>query len=740
MKRRPVLGASSVRCAVSGPGLFLVVALAYACGSGVSFLLLHASSAGAVFFPPAGVTLAALVLTPTRLWPWVLAAAGITELAVDLSQGQHFSAAAGFALANTVEPLVGATLLRRLVSELDLTRRRDLAGFVGFAVLAGPAVGALIGASTIQLALQGSFETSYAPFWAGDGLGVLTVAGAALSWRSRAARTGVRALSVWWSGVVLTAVVTTGGFWPRSVPLAYLSLPLLYWAAFSGGVTAVATAGLAMTLSANVVTAVGRGPWAALADTPHTEIATLQLFLAVAVLGAWLLAVEVSEREQARSTSRREEAARRRVQALQQVTAQLATAATSEDIAQVITRQGISLVSEAGVVGLLSRDGQQLRTWTTSGFPAELAAPFVQLHVNDDTAITRAVQTNQAVIVRSLADVAAQFPATLPTYLGTGTVSGLTLPASIGDRTVGALAFGFPTEDAVDADVLDFAQALAQLTAQAVERARLYERVRDEAHELQQALLPVPLTHLDGMSAAVCYRPADQQHDVGGDWYDVFPLDGGRIGFVVGDVVGHDLRAAAAMGRLQAVLRVLADTAPGPAQVLDRLDEAVTGIAGALVSTVGYGDYDPASGFLRYACAGHLPPLLVTGRQSNYLQEGRSEPLGVSTGPRPEGIAQIPAGSLLLWCTDGLVERRTEDIDVGLTRLAELAPRLSHLDLDTLCTTTVEQMAAGQLLQDDVALLCLRLDRTTTITATHQSPAQPESSRHLASPPLSRAP
>ena len=137
---------------------------------------------------------------------------------------------------------------------------------------------------------------------------------------------------------------------------------------------------------------------------------------------------------------------------------------------------------------------------------------------------------------------------------------------------LGALGFGF--RSSIDPELLDVAGTLADVTALALERARLYEREHAAAHQLQKALLPPVTLTFPGVQAAVRYRAAEEHHDVGGDWYDVFELPNGRIGFAVGDVVGHDLSSAAAMGRLQAVLRVVAAAGPGPARVLEELDQA----------------------------------------------------------------------------------------------------------------------------------------------------------------------
>jgi integral membrane sensor domain MASE1 len=708
--------------------LVATVAVAYAAGSAVSFALFSASDVGAVLFPPAGVTLAALVLTRPRDWPWVLATVIVVEIAIDIAYGLPLVSVVGFVLANTVEPLVGAVLLRRFAPDLDLRRRRDLGLFIACAVVAGPFVGAFVGATTNDLALARDWFAAFLPFWAGDGLGVLVVAGAVLSWWSgphpAPLGTALNRLLL----VAVTVAGTTAVFWSTTVPLAYLTFPLLLVFAFRYGAPAVALTGLAATLTANVVTAAGRGPWAETAGSPNAGHANLQLFLAVAVLTAWLLAVEIEERQRASTVSLRETALRRRVEALQEVTAGLATAATTEAIAQVLVRRGRGLVADRAAVGLVSPDGTRLRTWTAGAdgpVPGELALDAPAL-------LATVVRRGSAVSVSTPDELRAHFPGGLageaagaaggaagtageagapPGQLG----SALAVPAQIGEVTVGALAFGFSSGSgvAVDADVPAVAGTLAELMAQALLRARLYEKEHAAAHQLQRAFLPVVPDHRQGMDVAGCYRPADQEHDVGGDWYDVFGLPDGRTAFVVGDVVGHDLPAAAAMGRLHAALRVIAGGRhAGPRQVLEALDEACPGIPGAEFATLGYGEYDPVTCTLRYACAGHPPPLLVERHRARYLMEGRSTPLAVTDGPRTEAELVVPPGAMLLWYSDGLVERRGSDLDAGMERLAAVAATLDGGDVATWRDVVMTELTGGRPLQDDAVLLCLHLRGT----------------------------
>jgi integral membrane sensor domain MASE1 len=681
-------------------GLLLAVAAGYAAGSLTSFVLFESSSTGAVLFLPAGVTLAALVLSDRRRWPWVLVTAALIEVVIDRAQGIGPVAVWGFALANTVEPLVGAGLLRRYAPDLDLSRRRDLGAFLLCGVLAGPFVGALVGSLTIHLSQGPAVLDGLLPFWAGDGLGALVVAGAVLSWQLDRGRPGAPGPVLRAVLLLLTAAVTGAVFWPEAVPLAYLTLPWLFGLALWYGVAVVTEAGLVVAVTANVMTVLGHGPWATLSDTPLMEAAVLQLFIAVSVLGAWLLAVEIAEREQARTTFQQEAAARRRVEALQEVTAGLATAATTDAVAGVLVRSGIGLLADAGSVGVMTPDGAWLRTWTTAG-----PAP-VDLQLDDPSPLTTAARRHAA--VRSWAPAA------------------LAVPARTAGTTFGALEFRFADDSAIDGTVPAMARTLAELMAPALHRARLYEDERDAAHQLQRALLPVVPDDLPGVELAGCYCPADEHHDVGGDWYDAFPLPGGRVGVAVGDVVGHDLQAAAAMGRLHSALSYLAAAQhDGPAAVLDALDRSASTIPGADLTTIGYGEYDPATCRLRYACAGHPPPLLVTDHHAEFLTGGRSRPLAAAAGHRAEAAVDVPPGSMLVWYSDGLIERRDADLDAGLDRLAAVASGLDGGAPQSWCDTLMAELTGGQRLLDDVVLVCVRLNCASAVLGAVRTPARP---------------
>jgi GAF domain-containing protein len=418
----------------------------------------------------------------------------------------------------------------------------------------------------------------------------------------------------------------------------------------------------------------------------------------------------VAARDQAVTVSREETAARLRLQALQAVTAGLATAVTSDQIADVLVGQGMGLIADHGVVALFDLTGHLL-IQVTDEFPAEVARVYARVPVSraHETPVGQAAVSGRSIMMASAAEIAARWPLAASSRALTGTSSALAVPVRAGDRSIGALGFGFRAAGPVSADTLAVAETLAELAGQALERARLYEAEHAAAHQLQQALLPRIPPELPGAGIGVRYRPAERSHDVGGDWYDAFELPGGRLGFAVGDVVGHDLDAAVAMGRLQQLLRYVAMAGARPAEVLQALDAACPAITGTNFATLGYAEYWPAEDVVAYACAGHPPPLLVIDGHAAYLNDGRSAPLGFGDSARPEARLTARPGAMLVLYSDGLIERRREIIDRGLDRLAALAASLAGTDAQHWADSLLTGMTDGQIISDDAVVACFHL-------------------------------
>jgi PAS domain S-box-containing protein len=268
---------------------------------------------------------------------------------------------------------------------------------------------------------------------------------------------------------------------------------------------------------------------------------------------------------------------------------------------------------------------------------------------------------------------------------------------------------------------LHLATDIAGRAGLAIDNARLYETEHAAAATLQRSLLPV-VSDVDGVQVAARYRAGVDGNQVGGDWYDVLDLPDGALGLAVGDVVGHDLIAAAAMGQLRGVLRSYAWDGGPPGLVLDRCDQLVQGLEMAAMATAVYARLEPPGPdghrLLRYANAGHPAPLaLVPDGTLLRLDENRSpmigavRSLGRRAGPgRAEAVLRCPPGTLLLLYTDGLTDVAGEDADA---RADLVESTMTGLRADVSAEALVDRVLAAcspSRLRDDVALLAVRLD------------------------------
>jgi serine phosphatase RsbU (regulator of sigma subunit) len=244
---------------------------------------------------------------------------------------------------------------------------------------------------------------------------------------------------------------------------------------------------------------------------------------------------------------------------------------------------------------------------------------------------------------------------------------------------------------------------------------RLFRALRREAEQravadqLRVTLLPDRLPELPGLQLAARSRPLNSAIRVGGDWYDVISLPSGVVGLVVGDVVGHDLRAAAAMSQLRAALRAFAVDERSPAAVLTQVNHVADLLQVTDLTTCLYAVLDPATRTVRWSSAGHLNPLVVpAGGKGEVLDGDPGPPIGVADeAVYADRCCQLQPGASLLLYTDGLVERRHIPISESIARLETI--RGSHTDPDGLCDHVLELMLAEEPeLRDDMTLLALQ--------------------------------
>jgi phosphoserine phosphatase RsbU/P len=378
------------------------------------------------------------------------------------------------------------------------------------------------------------------------------------------------------------------------------------------------------------------------------------------------------------------------------------------------------------IVALVGEDGRPGREAWAHRDPARFQDLDLYLNgrlrdTGDESPVTAALLTGEPVQIAPLdqALVAPSLPSeeVRAAWRRLDTTSITIVPLRARGETFGALAM-MNTGDRHPHTELEIATAVevARRGGLALDNARLYGRQLKVAETLQHSMLsPPPQPH--SLQIAARYRPAAAHQQVGGDWYDAFQQRDGATLLVIGDVVGHNIDAAAAMGQIRSILRGIAYDRPGrPAQTLTRVDAALAGLhldtlATVLLARVEQTPEQAAAGMrtLRWSSAGHLPPLVL--RADGEVRVLASTPqrlLGVDpASPRTDQHVEIGPGDTVLLYTDGLVEHGRTDIDTGIDRLTEVLRRCGSLPLEVLCDRLPEQILDGRP-DDDIALLALR--------------------------------
>jgi PAS domain S-box-containing protein len=410
-----------------------------------------------------------------------------------------------------------------------------------------------------------------------------------------------------------------------------------------------------------------------------------------------------------------ERAAALRLGLLQRATAELLAATTPEEVAVAAASHVRQLVGEHSRVGVYELDAGQraLLALIITGLPMpEEAWRTIPLHA--PLAVTAAVAERRPVWLETLegwpgaqgrlpaaqADTLAEF------RLG----STIALPLVVAGRVVGVIGIGFPGPRSFPATERGMLLAVAEQAAQALDRARLYRAEQRIAETLQLSLLPQQLPQFPRLALAAEYLPGAEGTSAGGDWYDVVELDGSRVAVAVGDVVGQGPAAAAVMGQLRSALSTALLQGSPPAEALELLDRFASRLPGALASTAACVVLDWVAGTVRWARAGHPPPVVVTPGGARLLDGGAGPVLGVpDRGPYAEATTVLRPGETLLLYTDGLVERRGEHLDTGLTRLTDAAGRLAGAAPAALTGELLAEVLADTAQPDDVAVLAARL-------------------------------
>ena len=402
---------------------------------------------------------------------------------------------------------------------------------------------------------------------------------------------------------------------------------------------------------------------------------------------------------------------RRRSEALQDMTASLSSSVSQLDVATVAVAETIAAVdADAGALAVVVDERMRLSPLTRSGYADEELRPWLDVRLDAANPATRAVRRRISRLYESLHEIADEFPEVVDAMARTGHQSFLFVPLVVGGDANGVLVTSWSEPNVLNDEERSFVQTLASQAAQAFERARQFESERTIAETLQRSVLPVSLPQVDGVRIGARYLPGTEEVDVGGDWFDAITLANGRLGLVVGDVVGKGVQSAATMAQLRNALRAFALDQMKPSSTITRLNRLAYGASETAFATLVYAVIDPSTRNCRFTTAGHPPPLAVypDGR-AEFLEGGRGLPVGAAPDTNyVQDVVELPVGTTLLLYTDGLIERRDKTIDEGLAQLYAAAVEAPP-DPERLLEHVLDSLVGAADRRDDIALLAVRL-------------------------------
>ncbi|MEU9352030.1 SpoIIE family protein phosphatase [Streptomyces griseoloalbus] len=446
---------------------------------------------------------------------------------------------------------------------------------------------------------------------------------------------------------------------------------------------------------------------------------------------------ELGDSEARRAQAAQEDARRRQTNVVQLTTAALAHARTVQDVIDVLkdTHGLTHLGATSLVMGLVEADRIRL---IAEGPDGSFVPGTDVTRIDDPYPMSDAVRTLSPCFIDSPEEFAERYPQLWRGITGLRITSAAYLPLIVQARPIGAMGLLYSDRRGFSAEDRNVLVALGSSISQSLQRAMFYEQEMDLAQGLQQAMLPRTIPSVPGADLAVRYRAAtlggSVGRDIGGDWYDLIPLPGGRVGAVIGDVQGHDTHAAAVMGQLRIVLRAYAAEGHPPATVMARASVFLHELDTDRSATCLYAETDLSTGVLQAVRAGHIDPLVRrTDGSCHRVHVPGGLPLGLSADfgrlDYPVGTMELHPGDTLLLCTDGLVEQPGADLDDGMETLSALitaGPEDVHDLADRLIDVAEERGC-----DDDVALLLLRRrvsdsPRPGGRLKRHVSPGDPE--------------
>ncbi|MER6401954.1 SpoIIE family protein phosphatase [Streptomyces viridosporus] len=401
----------------------------------------------------------------------------------------------------------------------------------------------------------------------------------------------------------------------------------------------------------------------------------------------------------------------------------LAEARSTQEVLRVAANLSMPGFSPDGLA-VFGVEGDRLTIIGHHGQEPGDEGPFTYLPLDTDYPAAEVVRTGRAVYLSSPEEYRRRYPLTWPLAQRFGRRSWAFLPLTVAGNPMGAWMAGFTYPVAFTPDERSVLTTVARMLAQALSRAGTAETERALTDGLQRSMLPrLGPQRIPGMSVAARYVPTGGGLQVGGDWYDVIPLPNGRFALVIGDVQGHDVRAAGLMGQLRIALRAYAAEGHRPDAVLSRASRFLHGLGEAdpaelRFATCLYVEVDPASGVLEVARAGHLDPVIRMPDATVLTRPTAGGlPLGIDPdADYPTTRLVLESGETMLICTDGLIETGGHDLDTGRRRLRGILEE-HRGDLEELAEALVQAVlgpsshhTTGPLIdrrEDDIAVLLL---------------------------------
>ena len=434
--------------------------------------------------------------------------------------------------------------------------------------------------------------------------------------------------------------------------------------------------------------------------------------------GLAVYVLDVTDRRRAEDAARRATA---RTALLAQVTAELSGALDGESALGRLAQLVVPCLTDGCIVTVVDRDGRarDVGSWHADPERRPLLARYTEIRLDtlpQASPVARALHagTPATESVAAVLDLMPSGPAReLLQALRPESVIVLPLPAE--ERTVGVLTLYQDAGRALAEEELETLRQVAAQAGRAIDRVHRLSQQAQLAEALQRSMLTDPPA-IDDVAVVVRYVPATEAARVGGDGYDAFLQRDGAAVVVIGDVVGHDTAAAAAMGQLRSLLRGIAHySGAGPAEVLHGLDQAIADMHTDTLATAAVARLERTAGDgwrrLRWANAGHPPPMVLAPDGEVTVLGGEIGDLMLGVDPtteRAEPVTTVAPGAIVLLYSDGLIERRDSTIDEGMARLIAHLKELAGRPLEELCDALLRRMLLGTP-QDDVALVAVRV-------------------------------